>query len=90
MELAANGVIGRYAGFDLKMSTNVPNTSATKYAVIAGSDDAISFASQVAEVEALRLEGSFSNAVRGLYLYGAEVIQPKALACLWANEAAEA
>lgn len=90
MELAANGVIGRYAGFDLKMSTNVPNTTGTKYAVIAGSKDAISFASQVAEVEALRLEDSFSNAVRGLYLYGAEVVQPNALACLWANEAAEA
>jgi hypothetical protein len=89
-DLIANGLVGRYAGFDLKISNNVPNTTKTKYACIAGVPQAISFASQIAEIESLRLEGSFSTAIRGLYLYGAEVLKPAALACLWANEAAEA
>lgn len=89
MNVAANGLVGRYAGFDIKVSNNVPNTSKAKYACIAGTNAAISFAHQVSDVEALRLEGSFSNAVRGLSLYGAEVVMPNAIACLWANEAAE-
>jgi len=88
--IASNGLVGRYAGFDLRISNNVPNTTKTKYACIAGINQAISFASQIAETESLRLEDSFATAVRGLYLYGAEVLKPAALACLWANEAAEA
>lgn len=90
VDTLVNGMVGRSCGFDVKMSVNVPNTTSTKYKIIAGTNAAMSFASQVAEVEALRLEGSFSSAVRGLYLYGGEVLHPDALACLTANEAAEA
>ena len=90
VDTLVNGLVGRSCGFDVKMSVNVPNTTSTKYMIIAGTNAALSFASQVAKTEALRLEGSFATAIRGLYLYGAEVLHPDGLACLVANEAAEA
>lgn len=88
--LAANGIVGRYAGLDIKVSNNVPNTASAKYKVIAGYNGAIAYASQVQNVEHIRLQTTFADGVRGLYLYGAKVIKPDALALLYANEAAEA
>jgi len=87
--LMANGLVTRYAGFDVKMSQNVPNTSKAKYKILAGVNSAITYAGQASEIEALRLEGSFSDAVRGLYLYGAKVVNPSHIACLTADEAAD-
>ena len=51
-----------------------------KYYVLAGTNEAITFASQLAKIESLRDKDSFSDLVRGLYLYGAKTVQPKALA----------
>jgi len=77
----ANGVVeGAYVGgFEVRMSNNVPK--ATKYFnVMAGSKSAVAFAGQVSQIEGYRPEKAFSDAVKGLYVYGAKVIQPKALA----------
>ncbi len=73
------GSIGRIAGMDVLVSTNLTAVS-SKYYVLAGTNDAITFASQLAKIESLRDKDSFSDLVRGLYLYGAKVVQPKALA----------
>ena len=43
---------------------------------------AITFASQLAKIESLRDKDSFSDLIRGLYLYGAKTVQPNALAKL--------
>jgi hypothetical protein len=76
------------------MSNNVQygsgGSSTTKSKILAGPIDAISFAEQLNKVEALRREGSFENAVRGLALYGAKIVQSKALACATVSYAAEA
>ena len=85
-----NGICGRMAGFDIKKSVNVPNTAGDAYKIIAGSTDAITFAMKIESLEALRLEDSFSDAIRGLFNYGALVQQPAALAVLTVNEATEA
>lgn len=73
------GSIGRIAGLDILVSTNLVAASSKVY-VLAGTNDAITFASQVADVETLRDKDSFSDLVRGHYLYGAKTVQPKALA----------
>ena len=73
------GAIGRIAGLDVLVSTNLTATDG-KYYVLAGTNDAITFASQLAKIESLRDKDSFSDLVRGLYLYGAKTVQPKALA----------
>ncbi len=78
-ETLREGAIGRIAGMDVLVSTNLGEVS-DKYYVLAGTNDAITFASQLAKIESLRDKDSFSDLVRGLYLYGAKTVQPKALA----------
>ena len=73
------GAIGRIAGMDVLVSTNLTAVD-SKYYVMAGTNEAITFASQLARIETLRDKDSFSDLVRGLYLYGAKTVQPKALA----------
>ena len=78
-ETLREGAIGRIAGMDVLVSTNLVDVD-SKYYVLAGTNDAITFASQLAKIESLRDKDSFSDLVRGLYLYGAKPVQPKALA----------
>ena len=78
-ETLREGAIGRIAGMDVLVSTNLTATD-TNYYVLAGTNDAITFASQLSKIESLRDKDSFSDLVRGLYLYGAKTVQPKALA----------
>ncbi|MBQ3310632.1 hypothetical protein IJG72_01000 [bacterium] len=78
-ETLREGSIGRIAGMDVLVSTNLTATSGVFY-VLAGTNDAITFASQLAKIETLRDKDSFADLVRGLYLYGAKTVQPKALA----------
>lgn len=81
-----NGFVGRAFGFDMYMSNNL--TSGTSTAVntshyaLAGTSRAISFAEQVVSMEAYRPENSFSDAVKGLHVYGAKVVDPNALVSL--------
>lgn len=78
-ETLREGSIGRIAGMDVLVSTNLTDVDG-KYYVLAGTNEAITFASQLAKIESLRDKDSFSDLVRGLYLYGAKTVQPKALA----------
>ena len=75
------GWVGDAAGFRIHLSNNVPQSSGT-YSVIAGTNAAGSFAEQMVELEAYRREENFSDAVKGLHVYGAKVTQPEALAVL--------
>ena len=86
-ETSRVGAIGRIAGMDVLVSTNLTATS-DKYYILAGTNDAITFASQLAKIESLRDKDTFSDLVRGLYLYGAKTVQPKALAKMVAQVAA--
>lgn len=74
-----NGIVGRAAGFDILLSNQTPTTGSDSV-VIGGNDRAITFADQIAKVEAYRPQSSFSDAVKGLFLYGAKVVRPDSLA----------
>ena len=78
-ETLREGAIGRIAGMDVLVSTNLTATNG-KYYVLAGTNEAITFDSQLSKIESLRDKDSFSDLVRGLYLYGALTVQPKSLA----------
>ncbi|NEZ46504.1 P22 coat protein - protein 5 domain protein [Clostridium niameyense] len=82
-KILENGLVegATVAGFKLMMSNNVP-VSTSNYSIMAGIDMAISYAGQVTEVEAYRPEKSFADAMKGLYVFGAKVVQPDCLACL--------
>lgn len=88
-ETLREGAIGRIAGMDVLVSTNLGDVSG-KYYVLAGTNEAITFASQLSKIESLRDKDSFSDLVRGLYLYGAKVVQPKALAKMVVSSASAA
>lgn len=75
-----NGMVGRAAGFDLILTNNAPTPTAGANVILAGTNHAITFAEQISKVEAYRPQDSFSDAVKGLALYGAKVVRPDALA----------
>ena len=80
-EAVLNGEIGQVAGLSILKSNNVRTTGTTTivHHIMAGHSSALSFAEQINNVEAFRLEGSFADGVRGLHLYGAKVARPNAL-----------
>jgi len=74
------GMIGRIAGFDVYESNNVP-LSGSAFQVMFGHPMANTYADQISETEALRLQTEgFLDGIRGLHLYGANVNYPAALA----------
>ena len=82
----SNGIVGRAAGFELRVSNNLPLITGDDYSVIAGHPSACSYAEQINKTEAYRPEDSFSDAVKGLHLYGAKVVRPDALAIATASK----
>jgi hypothetical protein len=80
-----NGVVGRALGFDVLVSNNAPLVTGDDYAVMAGYPGAISFAEQINKVEAYRPESAFSDAVKGLHLYGAKLVRPTGIATVLAS-----
>jgi hypothetical protein len=86
------GSVGTVAGIEVYTSNHLTkNGGGTVWRCMFGVRSAISLAVQKeATVEAFRLEGSFSDAVRGLTLYGGKVIRPDALAVLFASKGGDA
>jgi N4-gp56 family major capsid protein len=82
-----NGYVGRAAGFDIVESNNTPNPSGDTQVITAGISQAISFAEQIAETEAYRPEAGFSDAVKGLAVYGGKLLRPDMLACAFIDPA---
>lgn len=85
IDIMRTGFVGNIDNMAVYKSNNVPNTSGEKYKIIAGQKSVISFAGQVDSVEAYRPESQFSDAVKGLQVYGAKCIKPEGIAVLTAN-----
>lgn len=83
----ANGEAGEAAGFKVLKSNNVPQTSGTKYKIMAGHSMATAYVEQIVDVQTYKPEKRFGDAVKGLHVYGARVVRPSALAMLIANKA---
>jgi len=84
----ANGAVGEAAGFDILKSNNVPNDTGTKFRIIAGHSVATSYVEQILDLHTFKPEKRFGDAVKGLHVYGAKVVEPTSLAMLVANKAA--
>ncbi|MEU0309776.1 phage capsid protein [Streptomyces cyaneofuscatus] len=87
-ETLRNGNVGRAAGFEIYESNNTPEPTAGVAVVQAGVQSAISFAEQINKTEAYRPESSFSDAVKGLALYGAKLVRPDGLAIAYIDPSA--
>lgn len=80
-----NGYIGQALGFTVLKSNNAPLVTGDDYAVIAGHPSAISYAEQIVKVETYRPQDSFSDAIKGLHVYGAKLVRPDSIATVVAS-----
>lgn len=90
-----NGFVDRVQGFDILVSENVSaNTGAPTWdqsRIFAGvRGQSFSFAEAVTKVEAYRPEKRFSDAVKGVYVYGGKVMRPDMTCVIYADKTAEA
>lgn len=74
------GALGRIVGFEVFESNNVPTDTVGVYDVIGGHSIAATYAEQIVETEALRLQDFFGDGLRGLHVYGSKVVRPTCLA----------
>lgn len=77
-----NGIIGRLAGFDVLVSADAP-VNAGREGVVAGNRDAVWYGQQITKVETNRSERQFADYIRGLNVFGADVVRPEALTSAW-------
>ena len=88
-EALRNGFVSRVAGFDVLESLNVPTIADgedTDSLIIAGQPMAFSYAEQINKVVPFRPEDAFSDAIKGLHLYGCKVVRPTCLALMTARQ----
>lgn len=76
-----NGFIGKVLGFEVYLSNNL-ETLTNGNGAIAGVNMACTFAEQIVETEAYRMEKRFADSVKGLNVFGVKVIYPDCLVCL--------
>lgn len=85
-----NGRIGQVDRFMLYHSNLLYQTtdgSDVVWHLIAGQRSALSFAAQMTKMESLRAESTFGTLVRGLNVYGYEVLKPEALCDIYVKKA---
>lgn len=73
------GTVYDFCGFDVMVATNMKTVDGS-VEILAGIEDAITFAGQISKIERLRDKDGFNDLVRGLYVYGGKTLLPKGLA----------
>lgn len=76
----AEGAVYKAAGFTILVSNNVPVDSNGHQKIIATSNTQGTFAQQILKTEAYRPEKGFSDAIKGLHVYGAKTLRPECVA----------
>ncbi len=82
------GLVAQAAGFDIYLSNNCVSASVSEkvtYTITGGVDAAATYAEQIVSTEAYRPEKRFADAVKGLHVYGAKVVDKAQIACLKAT-----
>lgn len=74
-----NGNVGNALGFAISKSNNCAAGATTGKIVTAGYAGATSYADQIVNVEAARMERRFADLLKGLHVYGTKVIRPEGL-----------
>ena len=73
-----NGRLGMIDRFTLYVSHNLPK-SGSEFTICSGHKVALTFASQMTNMETLRSETTFGDIIRGLQVYGYKVVKPEAI-----------
>jgi hypothetical protein len=76
-----NGRLGTIDRFTIYVSHNLVK-SGGEFSVLGGHSMGFTFASQMTNMETIRSETTFGNIIRGLQVYGYQVVKPEALATM--------
>jgi hypothetical protein len=86
VSMLRNGRLGMVDRFTIYISNLLPNNStqpanfnAGEWPIFAGHAHGLTFASQISKVETLRSELTFGQILRGLQVYGYQIVDPRAL-----------
>ena len=80
------GMIDRWVIYHSNLLATVTDGADKVWNIIACQRHAISFAAQMTKMESLRAESTFGTLVRGLNVYGYDVLKPEALVWLYAKK----
>jgi len=91
VSISRNGRLGMIDRFTLYASNLLPTVVPTDAlgdatAIMAGHDSGLTFASQLSKMETLRGESTFGTIMRGLQVYGRQVVKPESLAVLYGRK----
>lgn len=75
-EILKKGAVGRINNAYVCIENCLP-ASETAYYNILRTDKAVAFAEQIDKIEKYRPEDAFTDAVKGLYVFGAKIVRPK-------------
>lgn len=75
-EILKKGAVGKINNAYVCIENLLPNDG-TNYLNILRTNKAIAFAEQIEKVEHYRPEDAFTDAVKGLYVFGAKIVRPK-------------
>lgn len=78
--LQGGSIYNPVLGFNILESNSLPNTAGDDWLTLAGHPRAITFAEQFTKNVAYTPEKRFGDAIKMLYVYGAKVVYPSALA----------
>lgn len=79
-QMLQNGQVAKYGNMTIKMSNNVAQkkvSSTDTWFIQMRTDRAIAFVNQATHLEPYRPEKKFSDAMKGLDLFGAKIVRPK-------------
>jgi hypothetical protein len=77
-----NGRVGTISRFTVYQSNLLPTaveSTKTAFHILAGHNSGLTFASQLTEMETLRVESTFGTIMRGLQVYGFKVLKPESI-----------
>jgi len=84
-EMMKKGIVGYYDNVRVRVSNNLYNDGTDYYCMIR-TKKAIAYVNQISETEPYRPDGLFSDAIKGLNVYGIKVVRPKELYVIRAHK----
>jgi hypothetical protein len=80
------GTIDRYTVYVSHNLNRVIDSGNQCFSILAGHKMGLTFATQMTNMESIRAESTFGSIVRGLQVYGYQVVKPEALAKLYVRQ----
>lgn len=75
-EILKKGAVGKINNAFVCIENCLPESETAHYNILR-TDKAVAFAEQIEKVEKYRPEDAFTDAVKGLYVFGAKIVRPK-------------